>query len=133
METIQLEPNGDLAIRGGTTVRLQGAECARQRAETDLGLFLGEFFLDTSKGVPYYRDVLVKNPNLETIRTVFRSVVRAVPGIVDVPRCDVFPPDSDRHALCEWEAVYQDGGFISSSVPRVRDTYDDTFDDSFPH
>ena len=131
METIGLEPNGDLMIRGGTTVRLKGADCARQRAETDLGLFLGEFFLNTLEGVPYYRDVLIKNPNLETIRSVFRSVVRAVPGIVDVPRCDVFPPDSDRHALCEWEAVYLDGSGLSSSVPRVGETFDDTFDKSF--
>lgn len=114
METLALLPNGDLDVSGGSTHRISGAEATRQRAECELAFFLGEWFLDVRKGVPYYRDVLVKNPDLEVVRSVLRRVLLEVPGIVSVSRLDVAPPAGNRRAAIDWEAQHSDGTTIGS-------------------
>jgi hypothetical protein len=103
-------PNGDLLLVAGTTVKISGALAARQSIECVLSLFLGEFFLDRRKGLNYYRDVLVKNPNVEAIRSVIRDAILSVEGVVAVPLIEFTPPTGDeRRAKIDWEAFYEDG------------------------
>lgn len=109
-------PKGDLALESGTTVPINGAEYARQRVDADLSLYLGEWFLDTREGVPYRRDVLIKNPNQAVVRSMFRSVILKVPGIVDVSRLDVVLDTSARKMTVDWEAQYKDGSTVGSSL-----------------
>ena len=55
-----------------------------QQIKTTLLTFLGEWFLDTTFGVPYFEDVLVKSPNRASIEAIFRARIRAVPGVARV-------------------------------------------------
>jgi len=60
-----------------------------QRVDCVLRTFLGEFWLDPSHGVPYFEDLLVKNPSLSVIRQALLVVVQGVPGVTEVTRLDV--------------------------------------------
>jgi hypothetical protein len=104
-------PSGDLALVNGTTRQISGVEYTIQKIEKHLKLFLGEWFLDLRKGVPYYRDILLKNPDLEVVRSVMRSKILEVEGIISVPVCTVVLPelgDNSRVATIEWEAIYSE-------------------------
>lgn len=69
--------NGDLALATGTVA-------IQQDLQQTLQLFLGEWFLDTSKGLPYLQLILVKNPNLDVIQATLLNAARAVNGVEDI-------------------------------------------------
>jgi len=103
-------PKGDLELSpAGSLVWIDGAEYARQRIDVTLEFFLGEWFLDTRQGLTYFRDVLLKDPNSETVRSVFRRGITNTPGIVSVPNLDYSVDTRTRECTIEFEAVYQDG------------------------
>lgn len=74
---ILFNERGDLQL-------LDGAERIRQQIEVTLLTFLGEWFLDTSFGVPYLEQIMTKNPLFSQVQTIIRSRVIAVPGVTRV-------------------------------------------------
>lgn len=77
----------DLVIDGetGDVQVIDGARRVAQQIKVTLLLFLGEWFLDTSFGVPYLESVLVKNPRFGTLHAVFRARIGAVPDVLRIP------------------------------------------------
>jgi len=49
-----------------------------------LGFFLGEWMLDRRIGLPYYQQILIKNPKTAVVRNLFRKAILDTPGIVSV-------------------------------------------------
>lgn len=68
---------------------IEGAERISQQVKVTLLAFLGEWFLDTSFGVPYFESILVKSPDRASIEAVLRARIRAVPGVDRVRRLDL--------------------------------------------
>lgn len=58
-----------------------------------LRMFYGEWFLDPTQGIPYFRYVLVVNPDQRLIESIFRRVVLGTPGIASL---DSFSMTFDR-------------------------------------
>jgi hypothetical protein len=80
-----LDPDtGDLVIADGDLVLVSGIDAVAQLIQSYLLLFRGEWFLDESAGIPYFEDILVKNPNLSAIREIFRQTLLEVPGVLSV-------------------------------------------------
>lgn len=107
MSDLYIDPSTrDLWIGDSGQTRLASSipERAAQRITTALFLFRGEWFLDLKAGVPYYRDVFVKSPDLTLIRALFRNTVASDPDVVDVPRVDLDLDRSNRHLTIEIEA-----------------------------
>lgn len=74
MSDLALDPiTGDILLTGTNQVRLTESfeEEAAQRLRMRLRRFLGEWVLDANLGIPYRRDVFVKNPDLQVIKSVF--------------------------------------------------------------
>lgn len=46
-----------------------------------LRMFRGEWFLNTTLGVPYYQQILVKNPNRSSIDLAVQSTILGTPGV----------------------------------------------------
>jgi hypothetical protein len=113
------EATGDLALVNGTTQTVTGAAQARQRIAISLDIFLGEWFLDIRIGVPYHRDILIKNPNPEVVRSVFRKALLLVPGIVEVTEIEVTLNKATRAGRVDFVAVYEDGTAIPGNVPFI--------------
>lgn len=79
----RLSPEGDLDIsRPGL---LRGTEYLAQKIKQVLRLVKGEWFLDLNLGVPWFEEILVKGPNLEVVRGIFRTKILEIPGITSVP------------------------------------------------
>lgn len=107
-------PKGDLALSDeGELVWTDGAEQARQEVQCRLGFFLGEWFLDTRQGLPYYRDILIKNPNRETVLSTLERTALSVPGIVQVSELEYSLDTRTRLLSVAGEAFWIDG----QSVP----------------
>lgn len=109
-------PAGDLELANGTTRVSKDGEYAKQRVSVSLDFFLGEWFLDTKQGMPYFRDVLLKNPNGDTVRSVFKRRILQTPGIVSADKLDVKLDSAARLASIDFEATYKDGTTIPNRI-----------------
>jgi hypothetical protein len=69
--------NGDLSIVSGT-------DAIAQDLQQTLQVWLGEWFLDTSKGVPFKQDILIKNPNVDLVQADIVNAAANVPGITQI-------------------------------------------------
>ena len=81
MSDIALDSDGDLLIENNSLVLVKGDDAIVQHLTIRFRFFLGEWFLDTRLGIPYFREILIKNPDLSRVRGIFRQVVLTTPGI----------------------------------------------------
>lgn len=81
--TLTADHDLDLDLLGRASL-VDGAERIAQQIKITLLAFLGEWFLDTTFGVPYFDSVLVKSPDRSGIEAIFRARIRDVPGVLQV-------------------------------------------------
>jgi hypothetical protein len=118
MTDLRLDPlTGDLYVSetGATALETDYVGAARQRLAIRLQLFLGEWFLNTRLGVPYFRDVLVKNPDMRLIRALLRSKILADADVVAVPRMEMSL--SGRTLSVDFDATLRDGDIVTVTYP----------------
>ena len=121
MSDLTIDPiTGDFAITNGEVTLEEGSAAIRQRLEIKLRTFLGEWFLDTTFGIPYYEQVLGKKVNPISLNAVFVSAILTVSGIkkLDKPITYDFNP-SLRKLDLSFVAILDTGESVgvSLSVP----------------
>lgn len=77
---IFLDSTGNLArLDDSTQDRLEDLIC--QRVRHRLQTFQGECYLDRSVGVPYFSEVLKKNPDLRRVKNLLLATINGVEGV----------------------------------------------------
>lgn len=99
----------DLVISDYDLVVIDSAERVAQQIKVQLLTWLGEWFLDTTHGVPYLDYILVKNPNLELIRQTFRDQILLVDDVEDVTDIEVSYNARTREVTVEYTAATEYG------------------------
>jgi hypothetical protein len=87
---------------------VEGRDAIRQHLTNRLRFFHGEWFLDQRQGLPYYERVLIKNPDTNALRTLFRRAIVETPGIAAVDKLELTVA-SDRTASLTFEAALDSG------------------------
>lgn len=84
MSDLYLDPaTGDIALIGGSMrLTTPGVEEVRQRLAARLGLYLGEWALDITAGIPWREQVLVRGVDLIAVRALLASQITSCPGVV---------------------------------------------------
>ncbi|AKQ55186.1 hypothetical protein ACLQ8Z_05980 [Bordetella hinzii] len=114
---LALSSDHDLALDLlGRAAFIDGADRIAQQINVTLQVFLGEWFLDTSFGVPYFEEVLVKSPDRARIEAVLRSRILAVPGVQRVVSFDLAVERRERILRVTYQADTETG-----RVSRVLD------------
>lgn len=109
MALYRVIPAGDVALTNGAARVVGRSAYVRQKLAARFKFFLGEWFLDRREGVPYYRDVLVHNPDLLLIRSIFRRVALSVQGIVELQRFELVYDAAKRNLAFDIVAILDDG------------------------
>ena len=86
-----------------------------QDLRTRLNFFKGEWFLDQFEGVPYFENILVKAPDPDVIKSIFRGVILSTPHIVSVDNLVLLIDATTREASLEFVANTDDGSVIISA------------------
>lgn len=85
MSDIKLDANGDLFLDSSESlVLVEGSDAIAQQLSIRFKFALGEWFLDTRIGVPYFQEILVKSPNLTRVRGIYRQLILTTPGIESI-------------------------------------------------
>lgn len=83
--TLKLNPiTNDLEIKDGKFVYVKGAEEVRQRVSVALQHYKYEYFLDVTKGVPYYDAMLGTKSTKDVMSKILRQVIFNVPGVKSI-------------------------------------------------
>jgi len=93
----------------GNLQLVTGVEAVDQQLRLRLKFFLGEHFLDERQGIPFYREVFVKNPNLRLLRTIFSTAIRTTPGVSSLDFIDVSVDSASRTLNITFSATTDTG------------------------
>lgn len=118
MAVLRVIPAGDIQIVNGKTIAISGAPAIRQKISTRFRFFLGEWFLDTRQGVPYYRDVFLKDPSLDVIRSTFRKLVLGTPGVLSLASFAINYDQSARTLSFAFQAKVNGGDAVVQPTDR---------------
>ena len=115
---IKLDPlTHDIALsKTNDLVLIDGAERIRQQVKVTLLTFFGEWFLDTTFGVPYFEVVLIKNPRRAEIENVLRQRVRDVPGVSAVPNVEIEIDAAARQGRITLADIETEEGLVTVQV-----------------
>jgi hypothetical protein len=86
---LALDPiNHDLYLDANGQISITPAPLD-QRIDCRLRTFLGEFWLDVTLGIPYFQEILKKNPDMQAVRAAFASEIQKVPGVKTLESLEV--------------------------------------------
>jgi hypothetical protein len=105
MRDLKLDSDGDLAIEGGDLALVGGIESIAQHVQIRLRFFLGEWFLDESRGVPFMQRIFVKAPRPGLVQSIVRKTIEGTPGVRAVTELDVSIDARTRKARATWRAT----------------------------
>lgn len=94
----------DLVFQAGALQMVEDAEAVAQRVKQHLRLFLREWFLDTTIGVPWIDYVFVRPFDRATAEAVVKDAVLQVPGVKEITSFGVnFYPEQRRFDIFEMQ------------------------------
>lgn len=102
-----------LTIRNGNLILAEGEEAIDQNLRLRLKFFLAEHFLDQRLGIPFYREVFIKNPNVRLLRTIFTEATRTTAGISSVDNLEVVIDAPTRTLEIFLVATMETGGILT--------------------
>lgn len=97
--------SNDLVLRDGDIFLIDDAERVAQQVLITLRFWYGEWFLNTTEGVPYLEYILVKNPNLAHVRQILTEAIESVPGVVSLDSMDIDFDRQGRTLVVEYSAT----------------------------
>lgn len=86
---LRLDPvTHDLVLNDDTTL-IDGPPRVAQQIKVTLLTLLGEWFLDTSFGVPHFESIMVKNPNRSEVEAILKAKILDAPDVSGVTRMQI--------------------------------------------
>ena len=105
-------------------VNANAQQCAAIKLQDMFALGLGEWFINVLEGVPYIGTILgLKNPNINAIRSLFRSIILQAPGIVAVEELNVALDPATRRLAYDFVAIDNAGAkVVGGNTPFIVNT-----------
>jgi hypothetical protein len=105
-----LDENGDITINKSAT----GISGVIQRIRTRVQIFLEEWFLNESVGIPYFQKLLGHKFNLIVANSSFRKEIAKVQGVVQVRTVNVTFEGRTRTLTIDLNARTEFGDLLTS-------------------
>ena len=110
-------PNfGDLEIVNNSLVLTTGLDAIKQHITVKFRLFLGEWFLDTGVGVPWYEEILVKRASFAVVQERLKAVILETSGILELIEFQFDFNAVTRHATLKFRARTVEGNINFSQL-----------------
>lgn len=97
MFDFKLDPSGDLELSAAGDIST--TDSIIQAVRIRLLWFFQEWRYGPDMGLPYFEDILVKNPNESKIRHLVREAVMSVEGVTDATDISITIDRKTRHAI----------------------------------
>lgn len=105
MTAIALDENNDAYLKGGQIARATGADFVVQSIRTRLKLYLGEWWLDLTAGVPWYQDIHVQPANVPQAEATLKATILGTAGVESLISFDATFDRQTRALVVTFEAL----------------------------
>jgi hypothetical protein len=112
MSDLQIGSDQDLALVNGDLALCTFENEIPQLIKRRLRFFQGEWFLDESLGVPYFEEILVKNPSPIAVDGIFKRTIVETPGVIDLLSFDMDYDGPTRKFTLSFEARSVNGTLV---------------------
>lgn len=106
---LALDPSThDLQFVSGQLVLLDpnSYEARAQKLKTRILFVRGEWFLDPSKGIAYFEDVFIKNPDLAVVKSHYVNTILDTPGVTGIKSLDAVFNRAERTYYLDFVALF---------------------------
>lgn len=80
----KLGSDGDLVFENNDLVLVDGQDAIKQNLTMRLQEFYGEWFADSTVGVPWFSEILLKNVSLLVVQEILKAVILETRNITDI-------------------------------------------------
>ena len=112
MSDIALDSDGDILIENNAMVLAEGDDAIVQQLTIRFRFVLGEWFLDIRLGIPYFGEILIKNPDLSRVRGIFKQTILTTPGIDSLETFSLTFAGAERKLSVDFRARKTDGEIL---------------------
>lgn len=112
---ILLDADGNRLLVGGDYGFADGIQAVKQGIEVRVRLFLGEYWLDTSKGVDWIGKILIRNANPAIVKAEITAAIAATPDVTRVTNV-AYTVDAVARTVSITYDVASTEGLISGEV-----------------
>lgn len=91
-------------------------DAIEQSLKQRLKSFAGDFFLDLREGVPYFQQILRKNPDPIIVDSAFKKVIINTVGVIKLLSFSMDLDDSTRELTVSFKVETQEGEINFSEV-----------------
>jgi hypothetical protein len=109
MEDLLTTADGDLFVTEYGDISL--TDSVRQAVRIRLLWFFEEWRFGPQFGIPYYEEILTKNPNLERIKRIIRDEAFSVDGVTDIRNIAIAVDKATRVASVSFEITVPEGTY----------------------
>lgn len=113
MSDLKLDQNNDLDVSTGSPVMVEDADATAQQIRIRLRMFLGEWFLDTRQGMPYFQKIVGKKRRKALIDSIFRKAIATTPGVKSVDSLMQTFDGATRKLIISFSAAFASGQILS--------------------
>lgn len=99
----------DLQVVDGDLVLIDGTSEILQHILQRLRMYLGEWFLDNTKGVPYFQQILVKNPDRGAVDAILQDTINQTPGVTQLSTFSSSIVSGTRQLFVNFRAITTQG------------------------
>jgi hypothetical protein len=104
--------SGDLDLTGHRLNLITDEAAIEQQVRIRCLFFYESWFLDLRQGIPYFLNVYIKNPNLDLVRSLFRTAILGTPRISTVPTIELTLDKSTRALTISFTATMDTGELL---------------------
>lgn len=122
MKDLKLDDNYDISVEGGTFSSIENPDLVAQKLLLLHTLVLGEWDFDVTAGLPWFDDILVKNPNLPVIELAFRQQILSIDQIDAIDEFEIDLDDGTGVLDVSYAVTLRDGSTAEVSTVRENDT-----------
>ena len=113
---LELDSTRNLVVRNSDLQFVYDGEAIAQAVGVRLRFFEGEWFLNLETGMPYFQEILVKNPNIALIKSYIRETILDTPGINEVADVTLAFNTATRILSVGFKATTDLGELISENL-----------------
>lgn len=117
MKDLLLDNTGDLFISKNGDIEF--TDSIKQAVTIRLKWFEGEWKLGPKLGIPYYSDILVKNPSRLIIEGEIRKAILEVEEVKEVTKIEINVDNHKRELYVTWSAKCYSGNVEGSVILNV--------------
>jgi hypothetical protein len=114
IRALLLDADNNLVVTAGRPELASDTAAIAQAIRLRLQMLKGEWYLDESAGLPYFQEILVKNPNTAQIRKVIAERIEGTLGVSTLESLDLVFDRTARTLTVTFEVSTDTGELVDT-------------------